>query len=246
MESTILKKRLIALGCLGLLGLLGCTSVPIGNRLTLLPAFENDTAVIDSGLNGRQTLTVSLLAPKDGSFRSQAPVHRWTSQDIYQYDLALSGGGLANPLAATLIPSNGHTKAAFTHLKVNTPEPYQLTVVARGNQGGTAPDLILNSQNPATQRFSFAGDNDVEDTQNIQVSIQLDSVPFNGTADVGLQPVDGGYTDGDPESVILPDASGSPTPVPTASPVPTPVPTPMPSPTPAGEGFFNLRIRFDQ
>lgn len=237
-----MKKRLIALGCLGFLGLLGCTSTPIGNRLSIIQSFGDDTAVIDSGLNGRQTLTVSLLSPKEGSFRTQAVVHRWTSQDVYQYELVLSGGGLAASIPAVLVPSEGKSKAAFTHLKVNTPEPYRLTVVAKGNQGGTAPEHILNSQNPATQVFAFTGDNDVEDTQNIHVTLQLDNVAFNGTADVGLQPVDGGYTSDDPESVIISDASGSPAPTPTA----TPAPSPTPPLTPAGEGFFNLRIRFDQ
>lgn len=236
-----MKKRLISLACLGFFGLLGCSGAPVGNRLNLLQPYGDDTMVVDSGLEGRQSLTVSLLSPQNGNFRSQAVVHRWTSQDVYQYELLLSGGGLPAPLLATLVPSSGKSKAAFTHLKANTAQPYTLTVTARGNVGGTAPERILNSQNPASKVFSFMGDNDIEDTQNLSFTLQLDDVPFNGTADIGLQPIDGGYSGSGDATVSTGPASDSPTPAPTATPQPNPTPT-----TPAGEGFFNLRIRFDQ
>lgn len=161
-------------------------------------ASSPSTVVANSGQAGTRAISVNLLPPADGGFSTQATVHRWVDADIFQYEVTLKVGDGATfsdfptPLVV-VVPRKGvpKTRAVFTNLKHG--KVYQVSVVAKGNAGGAAPDTALNAT-PATALFDFSGAQDVEDTANADLRVVFDAVDFNGSGSTNLlTPEDGAY-----------------------------------------------------
>lgn len=156
------------------------------------------TVVANSGQAGDRAITINLLDPAEGGFRTQATVHRWTDADIFQYEVTLKVGDgttftdLPTPLQV-VVPrkESPKTRAVFTNLKQG--KAYQVAVIAKGNVGGTAPDVVLNAV-PATATFDFTATQDVEDTVSADLRVVFDAVAFNGSGSTNLlTPEDGSY-----------------------------------------------------
>jgi hypothetical protein len=154
--------------------------------------------VANSGQAGDRAITINLLDPAEGGFRTQATVHRWTDADIFQYEVTLKVGDgttftdLPTPLQV-VVPrkESPKTRAVFTNLKQG--KAYQVAVIAKGNVGGTAPDVVLNAV-PATATFDFTATQDVEDTVSADLRVVFDAVAFNGSGSTNLlTPEDGSY-----------------------------------------------------
>lgn len=103
------------------------------------------------------------------------------------------------PLATVQVLPKGaqpQTEAIFSHLRVGV--PYVVSVLARGNIGGLAdaPAQVLNTQNPADALVLFTSydNNDINDAKSITVQVQLDDVPFSGTATVSIVTKDGTFS----------------------------------------------------
>lgn len=180
------------------------------------PSSGSNVAITAMGHPNGKTIALNLFAPMDSKFKAQAIVHRWTSTDLYQYEVTLS----RDDQSLVTVPVrciNGQAKAIFTHLKPGV--RYAVSVLAMGNIGGTAPDTLLNSQNPAEGEFDFRGANDIDDNQTTTIRVKFDDVLFDGTGTINLETADGNY--------LSPTASESgaalcihPTPAPSDSPPP--------------------------
>lgn len=176
------------------IALAGCAAPPAPSP-GRLPA---DAVFANSGQQGNRAITVNLLTPQEGSFKAQAKVHRWVDADIFQYEVTLkikSGetfADLPSPLTV-VVPRKGtpKSKAVFTNLRQG--RIYQVSVIAKGNVGGTAPEAPLNA-NPATALFDFSATQDVEDQQSADLRVVFDAVEFNGGGTtILLPPEDGTY-----------------------------------------------------
>lgn len=174
--------------------LAGCAAPPAPS-LGGVPA---DAVFADSGQQGKRAITVTLLTPQEGAFKTQAKVHRWVDADIFQYEVTLkikSGetfSDLPSPLTV-VVPRKGtpKTKAVFTNLRQGS--IYQVSVTAKGNVGGKAPEIPLNAI-PATALFDFSATQDVEDQPSADLRIVFDAVEFNGGGTtILLPPEDGSY-----------------------------------------------------
>lgn len=183
----------IALGVLTTLSLGGCHVGP----QALVPA-SGDAVITHLLQEGDRSIAVTLQAPVSADYKTQATVHRWVDNDIYQYDVALkvwNGSSYVdlNPAIAVVVPRKvtPKTKAVFTNLRQGS--KYQVSVVAKGNVGGTAATVTLNST-PATATFDFTGTQDVENTLAADLRIVFDAVAFNGSGTTTVQtPVEGTY-----------------------------------------------------
>ncbi len=154
------------------------------------------TVVANSGLSGNRAIAVTLQPPRDGGFATQATVHRWVDADIYQYEVTLKVGDgttftdLPTPLTVVVPRKDSpKTRAVFTNLRQG--QIYQVSVTAKGNVGGTAADMALNSV-PATARFDFSAAQDVEDTLSADLRVAFDAVEFNGSGSTTLLPPEDG------------------------------------------------------
>jgi len=166
------------------------------------------TQTFDLAQGGQAKATLRLGSL--GEDRSvQAIRHRWVKADIYEYDVTLSLNGHALTTVAVHCP-NGDGTAQFTHLRPGV--KYDVSVVVKGNVGGTASTTVLNTQTPATGAFDFTGSGDLNDQVSVTIRCQLDSTPFDGTGTVVLNPIDGQFTGptASESGVVLCDtASGS-------------------------------------
>ena len=157
-----------------------------------------NAVVANSGQAGNRAIAVNLVTPTDGGFATQASVHRWVDADIYQYEVTLKVGDgtsfseLPTPLTV-VVPRKRDPKsrAVFTNLRQG--RIYQVSVIAKGNAGGTAPAQLLTTV-PATARFDFSATQDIEDTVNADLRVVFDPVEFNGSGSTTLlPPADGGF-----------------------------------------------------
>lgn len=196
------KVAAITLGAAGLMGLVGCNLPNVGTALPLASsqaAQATDSVVKDSGLSGNKAIALNVLAPNESGFRTQAVVHKWVDNDIFEYVATLKAwNGTAyvdftTPLTVT-IPRKGvspKTKAVFANLRQGA--KYQVSLLAKGNIGGTAATSALNSTAP-TAVFDFTATQDVEDTLSASMQITFDAVPFSGSGTSTVTaPADGTY-----------------------------------------------------
>lgn len=163
-----LKGALITLGLL----LAGCGYQP--HPVLPLPAAARPVA-----------LELRLGAP-ESRYSTQAVSHRWVASDIYQYEVTLrayDGAGDPGPNAAVtvVLPQIGTplSTAQFTNLRQGL--RYEAEVVAKGNVGGTAADLVLNSQSPTQAVFDLTASQDVETSYTWSGGVTLDSALFSGS-----------------------------------------------------------------
>jgi hypothetical protein len=193
-------KRMIlslALGTLISGGLAGCAFPGTAPG----PVSHSDAVTAASALGGSRTVSVMMLPPQDAAYQTAAIVHRWVDNDIFQYEATLkvwdgtAYADLQTPLTV-VVPRKGpapKNRAVFTNLRQGF--RYQVSVVARGNVGGTAATTLLNSNVPAAAIFDFTAAQDVEDTIASNVQIAFDSVPFNGSGTTTIvAPAEGTYT----------------------------------------------------
>lgn len=191
-----MKKIAVALSSLALAGSPSCQSTTVD-----LPAAKQGVSrstshavVADSREGGDKQVSIDLIPPKDGGFLTQAIVHRWVANDIFEYRVTLSANG--NTLVTIpVMVKNAQSQAVFNHLKLGT--KYTVSVLAMGNVGGTGAETIINSQTPASGVVTFSGENDVENTKTLTVQVILDNVVFDGSATVSIDQTDGQYTQPD-------------------------------------------------
>lgn len=190
-----MKKRTIVTLAV-MLSLSACGILPYPPSPSLSP---EDHLVVDAGYKGGRAIAITLSAVATGGYTNQALVHRWVDNDIYQYEVILKVFDGANfvdltPALMVVVPRKGPSpknKVAFTNLKHG--KRYQVSVVAKGNPGGTAPAQILNAT-PSSAQFDFTASQDVEDTLSTTVQVALDPVTFNGTGTINAQtPSDGNF-----------------------------------------------------
>lgn len=181
----------------------GLSKAPQSGSASALPSISVGDGVVkvDSGQGGSEDLAINLRSPHGARFSSQSIVHRWVSSDVTEYDVTLSvgtGSGMTALATVQVYPkaAQPQTEAIFDHLRVGV--PYVVTVLARGNVGGspTDPTQILNTQTPANALILFTSfdKNDIDNAKAVAVTVQLDSVPFSGTATVSITTVDGTYS----------------------------------------------------
>jgi hypothetical protein len=184
---------------LAALALPGCHAAP--GALPLATAVEGPGSVVqNSGLNGNKAIAINVLAPSEAGFRTLALVHKWVENDIHEYRATLKAWDgdayvdFSSPLVVT-IPRKGDgakTKAVFTNLQRG--HKYQVSLVAHGNNGGTAATTALNAT-AATGVFDFTAAQDVQDTQSANLQITFDAVAFSGSGETTVAaPEDGTYT----------------------------------------------------
>jgi len=177
------------------LSLVGCAGSAPGVQPDLGASTPN-AVVANSGQAGNRAIAVNLVPPADGGFATQAVVHRWVDADIYQYEVTLKVGDgntfsdLPTPVTV-VVPrkQDPKTRAVFTNLRQGS--IYQVSVVAKGNAGGSGPAQVLTSV-PATARFDFSATQDVEDTVSADLRVVFDAVAFNGSGSTTLLPPDEG------------------------------------------------------
>ena len=111
-----------------------------------------------------------------------AAVREWRAADVFQYDITLAVFDPASeafveppsPLAVTL-PQAPTPTARATFAGLAAGGRYRATVTARGNPGGTAPDLVLNAASAATVEFDLA---DPQAPRDRALVVALDPVTF--------------------------------------------------------------------
>lgn len=137
--------------------------------------------------------TLAVTAVESG-YGAQVIAHRWVAADIHHYEVTLrrwDGTRYADltPQVSVLLPQKGSVKreARFSNLRQGA--RYQATIRALGNVGGTAPDVHLNTQTPATTVFDLSVAQGVPDTLSSSLNVILDPVPFSGTVTVSPQNV---------------------------------------------------------
>lgn len=162
------------------------------------PTFDPTTVVLDTKQGGDRAILVTVATPGEGAYQAQATVHRWVANDVYQYEAALqywNGSAYVafSPAINVVVPNkvDPKTKAAFTNLKQG--RKYQVSVIAKGNVGGSAASSTLTSS-AATAVFDFTATQDVEDTLGATVQVSLDPVAFSGSAHATVSsPIEGTY-----------------------------------------------------
>ena len=118
----------------------------------------------------------------------QAAARSWTAADVFQFDVDLTlhdpvtdtWGAPPKPFATTLLQKPAPALRA-TFRGLSRQGRYRATVVARGNAGGTAPDLVLNQATPAAVEFDLA---DKAAPRDRALAVALDPVTF--AAEVAL------------------------------------------------------------
>lgn len=202
LSHTLLALTVFTAGC----GILQ----PSANQLVSKPAIAPTGTTIayavmkDSGMNGDRTATVELATPVSAGFATQAIVHKWVREDIFQYDVTLKvfdadTNGYVDFSPALVVSvrqkdaGGGLNQAVFTGLSHG--KKYRASIVARGNNGGTAADTVLNANTDTHVDYDFTAYQDVEDTLTQHAKITFDAVAFNGTANTVITgPDDGTYS----------------------------------------------------
>ncbi|MBI6547059.1 MAG: hypothetical protein HY692_09710 [Cyanobacteria bacterium NC_groundwater_1444_Ag_S-0.65um_54_12] len=181
----------------------GCTVAPVANNvknLSVNAALDTANAVVASaGQQGNRTVSVNILPAREMGFRTQAIVHKWVDNDIFEYRVKLkyfSGGSYVDfvpPLMVTVPRKGGtpKTKAVFTNLKQGM--SYQVSMLGFGNVGGSAASTQLNNA-ASTAIFDFTASQDVEDTQSASLQVVFDAVNFSGSGAANVAtPADGTF-----------------------------------------------------
>lgn len=97
-----------------------------------------------SGAHARVAITV---APS--TYQLAGIVHRWEADDVHTFDVTLYEAYATEliKVGETLEVPAASPVANFTNL--STDKPYKVGVLARGNQGGTAAEIVLNENTPS-------------------------------------------------------------------------------------------------
>ncbi|HBN07427.1 MAG TPA: hypothetical protein DD435_01860 [Cyanobacteria bacterium UBA8530] len=186
------KRTAVLIGAIALLGA-ACGKSPLSSS----PNVEN-AVVADGGQYGGKSISIAVLPPAEGGFRTQAQVHRWVENDIYEYRAALqweSGGGYQDlsPALSLTLPRKGDPKSKAVFRNLAQGKRYRVSLTAWGNQGGLNPSQKLNSALAAVT-FDFTASQDVEDNATASLLVAFDAVDFNGTGEIGVgSPSEGGY-----------------------------------------------------
>lgn len=198
---------ILVFGAVSLLGLYSCAHNPVKPST---PSFDTREAVVaDGGVQGGRVAAVHIAPAQDGAFQTQTVIHKWVDNDIYQYEASLkyyNGTSYVDfvPALTVVVPRKvtPKTMAVFTNLRQSM--KYQVSLTAKGNNGGSAATTVLNST-PATAVFDFTATQDVQDTLSANLQITFDPVPFSGkgTATM-LTPADATYSN------PVPAESGAP------------------------------------
>ncbi len=132
---------------------------------------------------------VVALSPPRPPLKTMALSRRWGDADVFQFEVSLrrwDGDRFMDlaPALTVVLPRKDASEheARFTNLRAGM--RYRAEVVAKGNVGGTAPDMILNAQEPSGVDFDLTGAQDVENVHYRSLSVRLDSVPFSGTLEL--------------------------------------------------------------
>lgn len=153
----------------------------------------------------------------------QAVARGWHGADVYEFDVATRVQDPATGLYVVPAPSLDRVllqkPTPSTHLLLpglSATRRYQLTVTARGNAGGTAPDQVLNASAPAVVVLDPPASGG---QLPAQIAVPLDPVPFG----LSLQLPSNATTPGSVPAwatrvdVALADAAASATPLVTAT-----------------------------
>lgn len=147
---------------------------------------------------GSRTISIRILLPAAGGYQQgkvqygvQAAAHRWTREDIHRYELFLkvqdvSGAFVdpAGPPAILRIDPRVENSAVFANLKHG--ETYQVTLVAKGNLGGTASERVMNTVAPTRAIFSFADARPEGKHQGANMQAALDPTVVDPQADLTI------------------------------------------------------------
>lgn len=183
-----MKKIGLALCCLLVFETVGCADMPLlsglVNRVSTQTTIEDNFVIVDLGHANGRTIAIALSTAKSTGRDTQSSSH-WLIEDVFQYDVILSKGGedLAN---VTVFPKSGQLGAKFARLQSGF--LYEVRVIARGNEGGTAPDIVLNAQNPAVGTFDFTSDCDPS-PKAVDVNVVLDGDGRTGI--INIHPIEG-------------------------------------------------------
>lgn len=170
--------------------LAGCASMLPGGVTTSQP--DPNTFVADMGYADGKTITVNLGTGKAAYTVLAADSGVWAVSDIYSYDVTLTDITDATPKVLTtfnVVCSSGHAQAVFEHLK--TGRKYQVSVVAKGNKGGTSGDTVLNSGVPAIGIFDLTDTTVTTTTLTAAIQVKLDGGAPETTGTIDIIPVAG-------------------------------------------------------
>ncbi|HEY9765989.1 MAG TPA: hypothetical protein V6C82_06470 [Chroococcales cyanobacterium] len=194
------KKTTFQIGAIALLGI-ACAKLPLTDPLTV-----NNAVFADGGQHGGKSISISLSPPAAGGFRTQAQVHRWVENDIYEYRFALqceSGGTYCdlNPPLSVTLTHKGSPKSIAVFRNLAQGKKYRVSLAAWGNNGGLAPSKLLNSS-LSFAIFDFTASQDVEDSASASLHVSFDQVEFNGKGNISV----GRPSDGDFQNSNLPES----------------------------------------
>lgn len=193
----MMNKLGVAILSLSLMGAGCAVQVPAATKSA--PVMMAGAKIMDSGLKGDRTVSVQLQDPMASGYSAQSIVHKWVKNDIFQYVVTLKIYNAAtgnyddfSPALSVVVPQKGGNfdRAVFTGLSQGA--KYRTCVVAQGNNGGTAADIVLNSHTSAYVDYDFTATQDVEDTLSGAAKIIFDTVAFNGSATTIIQGPDDG------------------------------------------------------
>lgn len=148
---------------------------------------------------GSRTISIRIPPAQEGAYTpgkvqySVQAAHRWTRDDIHRYELTLkvmdaSGGfvDVADSPAVLRIDPRLELSAVFANLKPG--ETYEVTLVAKGNLGGTASATNLNTLSPTRAVFAFPASGSERRHQGANMQAALDPTPIDPQADLQILP----------------------------------------------------------
>lgn len=188
-EIVGMKQTCIALSCLLVVGTIGCADMTmlggLSNKTPDKSAMGSNLVIVDFGCVSGRTISIALPTVTPAQQTTQSMAHQWVVNDIFQYEVILSREG-QDIATATVFPKNGQSGAKFVRLQAGF--IYKVRVIARGNVGGTDPDVVLNSQHPAIGMFDFTNELSTA-PQTVEITVSLDSDDRTGI--VNITPLEG-------------------------------------------------------
>ncbi|HEY9722388.1 MAG TPA: hypothetical protein V6D47_10255 [Oscillatoriaceae cyanobacterium] len=149
-----------------------------------LSASAGDRLQSDRLGNGPAAASLQVASP---AYRVASTAHHWDTADIYEYDVTLTVRNASgafeplNPPAFVKLAQKSGTPMSTARFTGLSHGYYEASVVAMGNEGGTAASGAL------TPTATAALDLTVNDTADATASLRFDAVPFDATATVTLE-----------------------------------------------------------
>lgn len=178
------------------LAISGCFQAPVAANFPAKIAV--DAVQVSGGVDKGRTLEITILPASAATFATQAVIHKWVDNDIFEYRVALKFHDgkafvdMQQPLGV-VVPRKGNAKnkAVFSNLKQGF--KYQVEMLAYGNNGGGLASTLLTTL-PTTSIYDFTGLNDVEDTVIATLRVVFDQVAFSGNGSAAVAaPADGAF-----------------------------------------------------